>query len=92
MSNETKSKDELERLYYVGQLDSSVESSLYEWQALGTTNYPLYIGTAPAGTLAGSPTWKIQRFTYVAGPAGDYVISSISTAIGSWANRASLSY
>lgn len=62
----------------------------YEWQAGIDTSVPLYIGSAPPGTSTSSASWRIDKYTYIAGPVGDSVPSVVQTATGAWDSRASL--
>lgn len=63
----------------------------YDWQQVGTDNRPLYIGTALPATASSAPRWRIEKYTYGAGPVvGTYVVTLIETRTGSWDDRATL--
>lgn len=62
----------------------------YEWTLSGSESVPLYIGSASPGTTTAQAAWRIEKYTYIAGPAGDAVPSLVQTATGAWADRASL--
>lgn len=62
----------------------------YDWQLAADQSVPLYIGTAATGTATSSPTWRIDKYTYITGPGGDPVPSRVQNATGAWDNRASL--
>lgn len=59
-----------------------------------TGNYPLYIGRARPGVLAGGAEWQIKKITYDA----NYNVTAVQFASGShdydkvWTSRASYSY
>jgi len=53
------------------------------------TDYqPVYLGTAPPGTAASSPTWAVRYLTY----DGSSRLLQIQNAVGAWSNRTTLSY
>lgn len=62
----------------------------YDWQAAGASSVPLYIGSAPPATPTTTASWRIDKYTYVTGPAGDAVPSTVQTATGAWDSRAAL--
>lgn len=62
----------------------------FDWQAVASTSVPLYQGTATPGTASSAPSWRIEKYTYITGPAGEAVPSVIQTAYGAWDDRASL--
>ena len=62
----------------------------FEWQSVAATSVPLYSGTATPGTASSAGDWKVEKFTYITGPAGDAVPSLIQTKFGVWDNRAAL--
>jgi len=53
------------------------------------TDYqPVYLGTAPPGTLTSAPTWDVRYLTY----DGSSRLVQILNAIGAWDDRATLPY
>ena len=64
--------------------------SRYEWQQSGAQSVPLYIGTALPKTATSAASWRIEKYTYISGPAGDPVPSVVQAATGAWDSRASL--
>lgn len=63
----------------------------YEWQQAGTSSVPLYVGTAKPGTATSVAGWRIDRYTYGTGPAGDNVPLLVqSVTDGAWDSRATL--
>ncbi len=68
----------------------AAQDARYEWQGSAGASVPLYIGTAPPGTATSAAAWKVDKYTYIAGPAGDAVPSIVQTAVGAWDNRATL--
>jgi hypothetical protein len=62
----------------------------YEWQIQGSSSVPLYVGTAQPGTATTTSAWRIDKYTYGAGPAGDHVPMTVQSANGAWDSRASL--
>lgn len=79
--------DDLRRNVYESQRDSDQR---FEWQNLGSVNKPVYQGIAEPGSSESSPVWKIQKFVYEPGPAGDFVVVQVLNKTGAWTNRASL--
>lgn len=68
----------------------AAKDTRYEWQSVAASSVPLYSGTAQPGTATSAATWRVQKYTYITGPAGDAVPSLIQTATGAWDSRASL--
>lgn len=62
----------------------------YEWQLSGTASVPLYVGTAPPGSATSAAVWRIERYTFIAGPGGEPVPSVILAAVGAWDDRTTL--
>lgn len=81
------SLDDLRRQALESQIDNDLR---FEWVNKGSANKPLYQGQAPVGTLDTAPYWKIQKFVYEPGPAGDFVVTQVLNSTGAWTNRASL--
>lgn len=81
------SLDDLRREYLETQVENDQR---FEWSALGGVNKPLYQGIAPPGTADSAPYWKIQKFVYEPGPAGDFVVVQVLNKTGAWTNRASM--
>lgn len=77
-----------------GELRVSAQDSAkvtrYDWQVAGGVSVPLYVGTATPGTVPSAVGWRIEKYTYITGPAGDAVPSLIEAATGAWDTRASL--
>lgn len=66
------------------------QETRYDWQAAGASSVPLYIGSAAPGTPTTTASWRIDKYTYILGPAGDQVPSTVQTVTGAWDSRASL--
>lgn len=80
--------DDLRRLYLESQQDSDYR---FDWQNLGGENKPLYYGIGKPGTSDSSPTWKIQKFTFVYDTASaKYLLTKTFIRTGAWTNRANL--
>ena len=64
--------------------------SRYDWQTVAATSVPLYAGTAAPGTATSAVGWRIEKYSYITGPAGDAVPAVIQSTTGAWDTRASL--
>jgi hypothetical protein len=64
--------------------------SRFEWQSVASQSVPFYIGRAAPGTATTATTWRIDRYTYITGPAGDAVPSVVQSVTGAWDSRATL--
>ena len=62
----------------------------FQYGLVAATSVPVYVGTANPGSATTDGVWKIQKYTYVTGPAGDAVPSLVQSATGSWDSRATL--
>lgn len=56
-----------------------------------TDGQPIYVGFANRGTSTSSDGWIIQFFSYITIGSSDFV-SSRTSSVGIWNNRASLTY
>lgn len=72
-----------------GEPDQDVR---FQFEAIGSENKLKYRGVAAPGTLPGAATWQIERYSWIAGPAGGNVPSMIQTRVGSWDNREGLGW
>lgn len=72
-----------------GQAEPEPESLVnrFAYQEVASESVPLYVGSAPAGSLESDPVWSLRRLAYGLGPSGEPVLTGVTTAVGSWTNR-----
>ena len=76
----------------LGLTYDAAKDQRYEFQTLGgSVSYPLYVGSADPGAVSTNQVWRVEKYTYATGPAGDPVPTVVQTLNNvRWSDRASL--